>query len=132
MNSTLQTILLIEDEPLVRDGVAELLEDLGFTVSTAATARETTRLLQQPDPRYRAVIIDLGLPDRSGTELAKDILAQLGGIPVIIASGSDRGDLDDVLANDVRVGFLAKPFGIRKIAEVFAGFGIASQERSSR
>jgi len=125
MNSAVPTILLIEDEPLVRGAVVDVLEDLGFRVVTAASAREAAGLLQGSVPIYRAVIVDLGLPDRSGEDLAKDILAQLVDVPVIIASGSDPDALDDVLTGDVRVGFLSKPYGTRGITEALAGFGIA-------
>lgn len=119
-------ILLVEDEPLVRAAVAEMLEELGFVVEQAASARAASALLASPDRAYRAIIIDLGLPDRPGDELARDILADLAEIPVIIASGGDPSELDPALAGNARVAFLSKPYGARGMIELLAGLGVAA------
>ncbi|WEK51858.1 MAG: response regulator [Candidatus Kaistia colombiensis] len=119
-------ILLIEDEPLVRAAVAEMLEDLGFVVAVAGSAREASALLAGPDHPYHAIIIDLGLPDRPGDDLAKDILAGLADVPVIIASGGDPSELDPTLAGNARVAFLSKPYGARGMIELLAGLGVAA------
>lgn len=119
-------ILLIEDEPLVRSAVAEMLEDLGFVVELACSAAEASARLGGADHPYRAIIIDVGLPDRSGEDLAKDILAALVEVAVVIASGGDPADLDPALANDPRVAFLAKPYGMRAMIGVLSRLGIAA------
>jgi len=119
-------ILLIEDEPLVRAAVAEMLEDLGFVVEPAASAREASALLAVPDHPYHAIIIDLGLPDRPGDELARDILTDHVDVPVIIASGGDPSELDPTLAGDARVAFLSKPYGARRMIELLAGLGVTA------
>lgn len=120
-------ILLVEDEPLVRAAVTEMLEDLGFSVEAAASAGEASALLAGPDHPYRAIIIDLGLPDRPGDELGKDILAELADVPVIIASGGDPSELDPALAGNARVAFLSKPYGARGMIELLAGLGVTAE-----
>jgi DNA-binding NtrC family response regulator len=118
-------ILLIDDEPLIRSAVAEMLEDLGFIVELASSAAEASARLGGADHPYRVIIIDIGLPDRSGEDLVKDILAALADVPVVIASGSDPADLDPMLAGDPRVTFLGKPYGMRAMLEVLTRLGIA-------
>lgn len=117
-------ILLVEDEPLVRAAVAEMLEDLGFSVEQAASAGAASALLAVPDHPYDAVIIDVGLPDRPGDELARDILSDLAEIPVIIASGGDPSELDPALAGNARIAILSKPYGARGMIELLASLGV--------
>ena len=127
MASGSPVILLIEDEALVRFAVADLLEELGFVVEMAASAKEATAHLRAPDHKdhhYRAVIVDLGLPDSSGEDLVQSILAELIDVPVIIASGDDLSSLDRTLASDARIAFLSKPYGARRMIQVLDGLGI--------
>jgi DNA-binding response OmpR family regulator len=127
MGSGSPVILLIEDEALVRFAVAELLEELGFVVEMAASAKEATAHLRAPDHHhhhYRVVIVDLGLPDSSGEDLVRNILAELIDVPVIIASGDDPSSIDLTLTGDARVAFLSKPYGARGMIQVLDGLGI--------
>lgn len=117
-------ILLVEDEALLRAAVVDLLEEMGFRVEAAASAREAASRFNQAGADYHAVIIDLGLPDRSGAELAREFRARHADVPIVIASGYEESDIGDALALDERVGFLGKPYGVRGMSQVFAELGI--------
>ena len=117
-------ILLVEDEVVLRLAVVDLLEDMGFRVETAGSAREAMARVGASGGGYSAVIIDFGLPDRSGAELAKEIRGQRADIPIVIASGYDETILDEALAGDGLVGFLGKPYGVQGVTQVFADLGI--------
>jgi ActR/RegA family two-component response regulator len=64
----LSRILLVEDEPLIRLAT-EFLEEGGFKVDTAGTATEAMNKLNLRSVSLTAVIVDIGLPDRSGDAL---------------------------------------------------------------
>jgi DNA-binding NtrC family response regulator len=117
-------ILLVEDEAMLRLAAAELLEDMGFRVETVGSAREAMAHVVAAGTGYSAVIIDVGLPDRSGAELAKDIRGRRADIPIVIASGYDESVLDGTLVGDPRVGFLGKPYGVKGLTQAFADLGI--------
>ncbi|ODT32419.1 MAG: hypothetical protein ABS35_01870 [Kaistia sp. SCN 65-12] len=118
-------ILLVEDEAMLRMAATDLLEEMGFRVETAASAREASARVDHAGAAYDAVIIDLGLPDRSGAELAREIRGNRADVPIVIASGYDEADLDEALAEDAHVGFLGKPYGARSMTQVFAELGIS-------
>jgi DNA-binding response OmpR family regulator len=119
-------ILVVEDEALLRFAVVDLLEEMGFRVEAAASAREAAIRFASNGGAYRAAIIDLGLPDRSGADLAREFRALRVDVPIVIASGYDETDLDDELALDRRIGFLGKPYGSNGMREVLETLGIPS------
>ncbi|BCP51785.1 hypothetical protein K32_04020 [Kaistia sp. 32K] len=124
MNELAPLILLVEDEATLRLAAADLLEDLGFRVETAGSAQEATARVDRRGGDYQVVIIDLDLPDRSGAELAKEIRDNRADVPIVIASGYDEASLDHALADDARVGFLGKPYGVKGVMQVLAELGI--------
>ncbi len=101
-------ILVIEDDTAIRRFLHIALTGQHYRVVEAATADAGLREfgLQAPD----MVILDLGLPDRDGMDLVRD-LRQLSQVPVLIVSarGQERGKIEalDAGADD----YLTKPFG---------------------
>ena len=80
------TALLVDDERLVRESTADMLEDLGYEVVQAASAEEALRLISgglRPD----VLMSDHLMPGMNGTELANVVQAELPGTPVLIVSG---------------------------------------------
>ncbi len=107
-------ILLVEDDPLIGDGLNIGLGKLGFTVDwfkNGLDGREA--LLQAP---YDAVILDLGLPGVDGLSILKEWRIQGHKEPVLILTA--KGDVDqriiglDSGADD----YLAKPFALAEVA----------------
>ncbi|MCC6523656.1 MAG: response regulator [Polyangiaceae bacterium] len=78
-------LLLVEDDAVVARSVVRALRSVPYEVSCAATLAEARRRL---DARvYRALVLDLGLPDGHGLELAREL--RLGGrpMPIVVYSG---------------------------------------------
>jgi len=75
------SVLVVEDDHKLSRIVRAYLEGADFRVSSAATAAEAMQKAEEELPL--AVILDLGLPDRSGEELCQD-LKELGDIPIIM------------------------------------------------
>lgn len=101
-------LLLVEDDRLLADGLRSQLEKAGFSVDTTHTAREAMLLAEQED--YRAVVLDLGLPDGNGLDVLTQWRKNLIRFPVLILTA--RGDWQDKV-NGLKAGaddYLAKPF----------------------
>jgi two-component system KDP operon response regulator KdpE len=82
------TILLVEDEALLRQAFRTLLEANGYEVCEAGTAAEA--LAQAAARRPDLVLLDLGLPDRDGTEVLRELRAREGGAGIAIVALTGR------------------------------------------
>ncbi|HEX6308215.1 MAG TPA: response regulator [Longimicrobiales bacterium] len=87
MTDPSRSILLVEDDPLLRHAFRLLLEDAGYEVHEAGTAAEA---LDEANARKPAlVLLDLGLPDRPGLEVARELTSQpqTAGVRVVALTG---------------------------------------------
>jgi PAS domain S-box-containing protein len=107
------TVLLVDDEPLVRASTADMLGELGFEVVEADSGADALALVdvQVPD----LVITDHLMPGLSGTDLALILAAERPGLPVLIVSG--YAELDGLPADLPR---LTKPFRQADLADCIA------------
>jgi PAS domain S-box-containing protein len=108
------TALLVDDERLVRESTADMLEDLGFEVVQAASAEEALRLIAG-GLRPGVLISDHLMPGMNGTELANIVQADLPDLPVLIVSG--YAEADGIASHYPR---LVKPFRNSELAESLA------------
>jgi PAS domain S-box-containing protein len=81
------SVLLIDDDALVRMGTVDMLEDLGHTVTEAGSAAEALTILQGGRMSFDAVITDQAMPGMRGTELAAELAKKYPGLPVVLATG---------------------------------------------
>ncbi|WP_203166163.1 response regulator [Steroidobacter gossypii] len=116
-------ILIVEDEMLVRMFAVDALEDVGFQVLQAADAGEASTALAGASD-VAAVIVDMGLPDRSGDQLAAEMRAQRQSMPILIASGRSERELKDKFASDKRIGVLVKPYTASMLVNALAALGV--------
>ena len=105
-------ILIVDDENEIRDSLAEILTEEGFTITTAGTAAETMLLLR--DASYDLLLLDIWLPDRDGLDVLKEMQSlEFGNRPeVIIISG--HGTIETAV-RATKLGaydFLEKPLSI--------------------
>ena len=101
-------LLLIEDEALLREGLAENLRQQGFAVDIAATGRDG--LFMGQEYPVDVAIVDLGLPDISGTEIIRRWRESGREFPILILTA--RGSWEDKVAG-LELGaddYLVKPF----------------------
>jgi CheY-like chemotaxis protein len=82
-----RTILIVEDDELLRDAFKLLLEDAGYQVLEAGTAGDALRLVTERLPAL--VVLDLGLPDRPGLDVVRAMRQDLDlkDTPVIALTG---------------------------------------------
>lgn len=117
-------VLLVEDEILVRMFAADALEDAGVRVAQASNAAEATAHFEKPTCSFCAVVIDLGLPDRPGDELAASLRARHPELPILIASGRSEKELRERFAVDARVAIMVKPYTGPMLIEALQGLGV--------
>jgi PAS domain S-box-containing protein len=108
--------LVAEDEELVRLFLVENLASLNFRIVQAASSAEAM-VAMDSTPHIDVAIIDIGLPDRSGLDLARELRKRLPDLPLVIASGYGSGRLG-TLSNDERVAYLSKPYDERAVVRV--------------
>jgi DNA-binding NtrC family response regulator len=112
------TILLVEDDPLVRISTADHLRDKGYRVVEAGTVIEAATVLSSGPPVH-AVFSDVDLPGATGgLSLAVWIHAHHPTIPVILTSGVRS--IVPALSAQRSVPFLAKPYDLTKLSELIA------------
>jgi len=119
------TILVVEDDALVRMVLAETLSALGARVEEAATANEAIAKARLLSGRLSAAILDLGLPDRKGDELAIELRALDARLPLVVASGYGHADLQSRLGQDPLISFLPKPYDADQVAALLRRLGIS-------
>jgi DNA-binding response OmpR family regulator len=119
-------ILIVEDEVLVRMFAVDALEDEGFTVVESASAAEALTKLAAVQHQIVAVIIDLGLPDRSGDHVAAEIRALRSDLPILIASGRSERELKERFVLDGRIGIVVKPFTGPMLLDALEKLGVKS------
>ncbi len=99
-------VLVVEDEPLVRDYVADVLAESGFEVLEAASGQEALSLLLH-DAGICAVVSDVAMPGAiNGFELARRVRRELPNLGVVLVSGVLQGN-HVYLPSGVR--FVTKP-----------------------
>lgn len=119
-------ILIVEDEVLVRMFAADALEEAGFQVEQASSAAEALSKVHALQAGLTAVVIDLGLPDRSGDEVAAEIRALHDRLPIVIASGRSEKELRQRFAVDSRVAIMVKPYTGPMLLEALNSLGVAT------
>jgi two-component system, OmpR family, KDP operon response regulator KdpE len=109
-------VLLVEDEPAIRELLSTYLTDEGLIVRNAVDGVEGLRLLTQPGPPVCVILLDLALPDMSGLTVL-DHLRQSGTEAAVVALSAH----DEALAAALDAGAqlaVAKPFDLTDLLAV--------------
>ncbi len=118
LNGT-ETILLAEDETVLRELIKNILEDLGYTVLDNESGVEALRTWQQHKNKIDLLLTDLVMPDGvSGRELAIQLHADEPGLTVIYMSGYSSDIVGKNLALEQGFNFLQKPFEPNALARL--------------
>jgi CheY-like chemotaxis protein len=96
-----KTILVVDDEPNVRDYLAQILLDAGFNVVTAADGSEALAMIRENPPDF--ISLDLVMPRKSGHKLLYELRKdrKLSQIPVVIVTAHAQDELGEVDFKDI-------------------------------
>jgi two-component system cell cycle sensor histidine kinase/response regulator CckA len=105
-----ETILLVEDEEVLRALAARTLRSQGYKVLEARYASAALELWRQHQEEIDLVVTDIVMPGMSGVELAEQLAAARPNLTIVLMSGYSDADVADRVPIASRGGFLAKPF----------------------
>jgi len=108
-------VLVIDDEPVVREAVRRVLEADGLHVATADDA--TSGLRHPALAACRLVLCDVMLPDRSGIDVLRELAHARPDLPVVLITGYATPDLAERAREAGAAAFLAKPFEAFELTE---------------
>ena len=112
----LETILLVEDEPMILELSMVMLKTLGYTVLSAATPGEAIRLAQEHSGRIDLLLTDVVMPEMNGRDLARNLLSLYPDLKRLFMSGYTANVIAHHGVLDAGVHFLQKPFSIGELA----------------
>ena len=107
----IKRVLVVEDEPLVAFDNEHLLKDAGFDVAGTVDTVEDARRIMEEDGEVDLVLLDIGLTDGSGIEVAR--IAEARGINVLFVTGDCPAE-----HQHLAVGCLSKPYSDRVLKGV--------------
>lgn len=112
-----ETVLLVDDESAVRELGTRILRKAGYTVLAAENGRQALEIFRQERDAISLVILDLIMPQMSGVDCLREILAIDAGTRVLIASGhAADAARQECLGLGAR-GFVGKPFRLRRLLD---------------
>jgi PAS domain S-box-containing protein len=108
-------ILVVEDNPLVRDLTVRALESQGYFVQSAANAKECLAALTEWPHSFDLLLTDVVMPDMSGKALFEILAARFQGLGVVYMSGYSREFILQQHHIEGDATFLQKPFSMRRL-----------------
>lgn len=122
-------ILVVEDELLVRMLIVEALAECGCETIEAATFEEAINKFRDMSDAFAGAIVDLGLPDKPGDALIREIRASKPHLPLLLATGYGADTVKERLGQDACLQVLTKPFNPGDIATAFERLGLIVRKR---
>jgi DNA-binding response OmpR family regulator len=108
-----RTILVVDDEPTLRETLVEALQVEGFRVVSAGSGREALELFRAERPDL--VLLDLMLPEMSGIEVCR-IIRRESGVPIVMLTAKDS-EIDKVVGLELGADdYVTKPFSLRELS----------------
>ena len=114
-----ETILIVEDEPVLRDMAQAILEECGYRIYLAGSGREALEVWEQQNGAMDLLLTDMVMPEGvSGVELAEKLLAKKPGLKVVFASGYTVDEVSETFLAKNNARFLPKPYDRVTLARI--------------
>ncbi len=112
-----ETILVIDDDTILRETVRKLLENLGYDVVTAAGGVVSLKLLDaRPQITPQVVLLDVMMPGLAGLPLLDELRKRLPAVPIVLVSGYSADKTVTDMLNAGAQELIQKPFAIEALA----------------
>jgi len=110
-------ILVVDDDPNIRELICSVLEDAGHTVAAAANGTDALALFAEHPGRFRLAIVDLMMPGLAGQDVIHRMRLLRPGFPAVVVSGYSAREVPaDLLASGPTL-ILPKPFRLERLTE---------------
>ena len=103
-------VLVVDDEDTVRSVLVRMLRSFGYESATACNGQEAVELFHEGHDDFRAVLLDLTMPELDGAETFREIHRLRPELPVVLMSGYSEQDAVAKFGAAGLAGFLQKPF----------------------
>jgi PAS domain S-box-containing protein len=110
-----ESILLVDDEEIIRDTGRIILESLGYRVTTATNGKEALEIFKNSEDGFDLVLSDLIMPEMRGTELYRELYRIRPDVKFILITGYGRHQINSDVKYRIRA-VIEKPFNIKEVA----------------
>jgi len=122
--ATTGRVLIVEDEVMIQMLAVQYLEERGLKADVAGSATDALNKLRLIPGGVDAVVIDLGLPDRPGDVLVREIRSLFPTMPIVLASGAQHRELEKLARQQPRLAIVGKPYTADALIAALRGLGI--------
>jgi len=112
------TVLVVDDDPLIRETVSLILATYGYQVIEARNGREGIDQFRLNHNRLSAVILDLIMPEMSGDTAFYQMRTMSPAVPILVSSGFQMDPRVQELLRSGAAGFLGKPYDATRLADM--------------
>ena len=112
------TVLLVDDEEIVRNVATEMLQSLGFEVITACDGLDALEVFRREKDRISLVVLDMTMPRMGGEDAFRELRAIRSSVPILLSSGYNEQDVVNRFAGKGLAGFIQKPYQTRTLRQV--------------
>jgi CheY-like chemotaxis protein len=112
-----ETLLLVDDEPQVREMLQASLECLHYRVLTATNGAEALAVYERHDDAIALVLTDLIMPVMGGIELCRTLWQRHPGVKILVMTACPLGEAGQALQEVRLLGWLHKPFALVELAQ---------------
>jgi CheY-like chemotaxis protein len=122
VNAGSGTVLVVEDEPIVRSVAQAFLSRSGYTVLTAPDGASALSVLREHPVDIGLILLDMTMPGMTTSEIVHGIRALDPTVPILLNSGyTSNGAVKQMLEEDSVQGFLGKPYDLHQLMEKVQG-----------
>jgi signal transduction histidine kinase/ActR/RegA family two-component response regulator len=113
-----ETVLIVEDEEMLRQLAKDILCDCGYRTIEAASGRQALNLWQQHGAEIDLLLTDMVMPEGvSGVELAEALIAESPELKVVYMSGYTAEEINDEVLQRTHAAFIQKPYGHAELSQ---------------
>ncbi len=106
------TVLLVDDDDLVRRAIEAALDEGGYRTLTAVNGEDAVDQFRRHSGELDVVLLDMSMPRKSGLEVLADLAAIDPKVPVVACSGASSPAISEALSSGRLAGFVQKPYQI--------------------
>ena len=112
------TVLVVDDEEIVRTSASRTLEHYGYRTLQASNGREAIDLFDKHKGEIVLILLDLTMPVMTGEEALRSLRERSASLPVLLTSGFSEKDATSRFGDSGFAGFLQKPYTARTLGEM--------------